>query len=442
MPDTRILQTEPEPEPEPKKTETPQKTETQKTETRILLVDDDISLSGLVKDFLQAKGLVVDMHHSAMSAWNEVLKNSYDLILLDWDMPDATGVEFCKMYRDSGGIAPVLMMTGRDTLDDKEEGFESGVDDYVVKPITMRELHARVKSMLRRNSSYLPPPKPAVETFEPGILIAGKYKLERPIGSGGMGIVWLANDVNIDRKVVIKLMHGSMASDDDSRQRFLQESHLLARVKHPNVVTIHDAGLLNDKIPYLVLEHVEGKSLFDLLDEVKRLPIVDALLIMKQLCAGLQEVHNAGIVHRDIKPENILLQSNKTSGSSDFVKLVDFGIARLQDSEHRITQEGMVIGTLDYMSPQQLQGDAVDGRSDIYTLGIILFEMLTGQLPFDAITSEGKVVSTLTEKPLRPSDKICADPELDLIVEKCLEKNPFNRYQTVSELESALTLLL
>ena len=168
------------------------------TNQTVLVIDDDKGLLGVVVDFLTAKGLAVKSFGSIEAAAGELLREEYDLLILDWDLPGISGIDYCKQYRESGGRTPVLMMTGHDSIDDKELGLEIGADDYVTKPFSMRELHARVKSMLRRSTSYS---KPApVQNFEeeellPGFLLDGKYSLEQPIGRGGMALVWLATDL-------------------------------------------------------------------------------------------------------------------------------------------------------------------------------------------------------------------------------------------------------
>ncbi len=413
------------------------------SENRILLVDDDIDLSRVLKDFLLAKGFEVDDFSTVEDAWDNVLNSSYDLIILDWDLPGASGVEFCRFYRNSGGLAPVLMMTGRKELDDKETGLEAGADDYVTKPFALRELHARVKSMLRRTSTYLPPQLLGSFEAKAGVLVAGKYRLEEPIGKGGMALVWKATDIQMERIVVVKLMHGSLVGDGETSKRFEYECKMLAKVKHPNVVSIYDAGSINAKVPYLVMEYVNGESLRQILVASTSLPVETSVSLMIEICTGMQEIHDVGIIHRDLKPDNILVQ--RKNGNIDAVKIADFGIARLRDGRQaRLTQEGMVVGTLEYISPEQLQDLPLDGRADIYALGIILFELLTGELPLNSSTADGLVSKHLIGIPTLPSEKCDKIPEgsaLDLIVEKCLQKDPVNRFQSVSELRDELKKL-
>lgn len=411
---------------------------------KVLVIDDDKALCGVVVDFLQAKGLDVTSYNSVEAASDALSRAQFDLLILDWDLPGISGFDYCKQYRESGGLAPVLMMTGHDSIDDKEMGLEIGADDYLSKPFSLRELHARVKSMLRRSSEYSKPaPEPVPDQdaeLMPGFSLDGKYRLEQPIGRGGMAQVWLATDLKIAREVVIKLMHKHLAGEEESMKRFEHECRLMAQIKHPNVVTIYDAGCYRNWLPYLVMEYIKGESLRDLIDERGPAPIKAAVAITTQICAGLQDAHDAGIVHRDLKPENIMIQDR--SYRQDAVKIADFGIARLLGSKERITRDGMVIGTIEYISPEQLEDAEIDGRTDLYALGVMLFEILTGEMPFNAKTVEGMMMQHLLSKPELPSSKredIAPGSDLDQIVEKCLQKKARNRFQSADELREALT---
>lgn len=421
----------------------------QEIQKKIIVVDDDLNLCLVLRDYLNLQGFEVEFFNSPDEARPALFSKSHDFVLLDWDMPGGTGVELCKEFRDKGGLAPVLILTGRTSLDDKEVGLESGADDYVTKPFHMRELWARIKSMMRRSGAYTAAAQPVAQPSatdqniepRPGLLLAGKYKLDVPIGAGGMATVWRATDLTIDRTVVVKLMHDNLAGDENVRRRFEHESKVIAKINHPNVVTIYDVGVLGKGLRYIVMEHIQGVSLRDLIDDAGSMSLHIAVMIMKQVCDGLQEAHNAGIVHRDLKPENILIQDRAIR--ADSVKIVDFGIARLlnNESKERLTREGMIVGTIEYMSPEQLEDVELDGRSDIYALGIILFELLTGQLPFKATTMEGLIAKHMVAVPPMLSS-VCQDvprgSSLEQIVAICMAKKPEQRYQKASQLKQAL----
>ncbi len=411
----------------------------------ILLVEDDRQLGMVVKDFLEGSGFSVDYQHNAPLARAKMLLKSedFDLIILDWDLGELTGLELCQEFRSVGGLTPILFMTGRTSIDDKELGLESGGDDYITKPFSMRELGARVKSILRRSLEYSPKPAVSAAVVLNGSLIAERYLLDHSIGTGGSANVWKALDQRMNRHVVVKVMQGHLIGNSETMKRFEHECQLMAKIKHPNVVTIYDAGCIDDRLPFLVMELVEGEPLRDFLDRAGRLSLRTAAAVMIQICSGLRDAHLAGIVHRDLKPENILIQENKSR--VDAVKIVDFGIARLVGSADRLTREGTVIGTIDYISPEQLEDRNVDARADIYALGVMLYELLTGSVPFEADTMQAVAVKHLIETPGPLVDKIPDLPQIEFvqsILDKCLEKKADLRYQSVDDLSDDLEKLL
>lgn len=268
-----------------------------------------------------------------------------------------------------------------------------------------------------------------------GETIEGKYRLERVIGEGGMAVVYKATQVNIDRLVVLKIMQWQLRGNERAIKRFEQEAKFTAKVSHPNVVSVFDVGFLGGGQPYLVMEYIKGESLRDRLERVGKLPLSAAAAIMVQLCRGLQEAHKSGLIHRDLKPENILLQEDVDR--PDWVKIVDFGIAHLVVGYERLTRTGNITGTIAYMAPEQLRNVPVDTRADLYALGIVLFEMLTGTIPFDGESTEQILLKQLMEPPQPPSKlrpEIEPGSPFDLVVMKALEKDPDKRYQTATEM--------
>jgi tRNA A-37 threonylcarbamoyl transferase component Bud32 len=207
-----------------------------------------------------------------------------------------------------------------------------------------------------------------------GTLLSGRYRLDAQIGAGGMSTVYRAFDTVLERQVAIKLMHREIASDSDQLERFRREARAVAQLNHPHIVTVIDAGE-DDNTPYIVFEYVEGETLKDRIRRHGRLPIQEAMAYAIEIARALGVAHDRGIVHRDVKPQNVLLDEE---GSA---KVTDFGIARTLDQQG-LTADGRVLGTTDYVSPEQALGHAVTGQSDLYSLGIVLFEMLTGDVPF------------------------------------------------------------
>ena len=264
-----------------------------------------------------------------------------------------------------------------------------------------------------------------------------KYYLESKLGVGGMGTVYRAGRLLIGDRVAVKVLHPDQMADPQAVERFRREAQTAARLKHPNVVTVYDFGVSREGLNYQVMELAEGESLRSLVEQHGRLAETAAAEIIRQVCAALDEAHGQGIVHRDIKPENILVQI--IPGGLQ-VKLLDFGIAALRDVKAgRLTRTGAVMGTPHYMSPEHCLGEELDGRSDIYSLGIVLFEMLTGVVPFDSPTTTAIVVKHVNDPPPPPRT---LNPKISLAVEsvalRALEKRRDARPQTAGEMAREL----
>ena len=259
------------------------------------------------------------------------------------------------------------------------------------------------------------------------------YKILEKIGEGGMGTVYKARDTKLDRFVALKFLPDQLTKSDNEKARFLQEAKAVAALNHPNVCVIHE---IQDHCepPFIVMEYVEGKTLRDL-NFTKPQSLNKVIEYAIQIAAALQEAHSMGIVHRDIKSENIMINSK------DQIKVMDFGLAKLRGSA-RLTQTSTTLGTLAYMSPEQLQNKQVDARSDIFSFGIVLYEMLTGQLPFSGDYDAAVMYSILNE-PAQPIQKYHPDAPSSLIhiLDRMLEKNPEDRYQSMSEIQSELRRL-
>ena len=264
----------------------------------------------------------------------------------------------------------------------------------------------------------------------------GRYEIERVIGTGGMGIVLKAHDTELHRVVAIKILAAHLANSASARKRFAREAQAAAAVLHPNVIPIYNVES-EGKLPYLVMQCVSGQSLQTKVDRCGMLALTDTLRIAKQTAAGLAAAHDQGLVHRDVKPANILLEENV-----DRVILSDFGLARAVD-DASLTRTGVVAGTPHYMSPEQARGDTIDTRSDQFSLGSVMYFMLTGRTPFRASGAMG-VLHRICNEEQRPIEQINADVPIEVValVDRLLAKEPAKRFDTMHVVETEVEKLL
>lgn len=269
------------------------------------------------------------------------------------------------------------------------------------------------------------------------VAFSGQYDVERPLGVGGMGTVFLAKDMTLDRKVAIKVIIPELAANKAFRQRFLNEARTVAKLRHPNIVAVHAAGEVAGSL-YFVMEYVPGESLRDVIDREPMADRVRATAILRDLASALDYAHAQGVIHRDIKPENILI--DKDSGRA---MLTDFGVAGLTDqgaADERMTGTGMIVGSPRYMSPEQAAGERqLDGRSDIYSLGLVGYEIFSGGPTFAGTSAVSIITKQITEKPTPLGEKTKGVPPVVAnSIDKALEKDPANRWQTGGEFARAL----
>lgn len=265
------------------------------------------------------------------------------------------------------------------------------------------------------------------------VIIANRYELIRELGEGGIGSVHEAFDRTRQRRVAVKLLGSDLPNNVEFCRRFELEAKALAAVKHPNVIEVLEAGAdAETGMPFMVMEFVEGTQLDHLIAAAGGVPLALKLSYSRQLCDALQALHDGGMVHRNVKPANVLVRSDQS------IKLLDSGIARIMGAE-AVTKSNIAIGTLFYMSPEQVKGEPVDGRSDIFSTGIVLYQLMTGKVPWTRDT-EWKVFSEIIGKPFPPlSTHLLEYPkELDGILERALAKDREQRYQNAREMSSAL----
>jgi len=283
-------------------------------------------------------------------------------------------------------------------------------------------------------------PRSGVSKAPEGLLgrtIDQRYRVEALLGEGGMGLVYRVIHTRLNKPLAIKVLRRENTKDPEVLARFRREAESASGIGNQHIVDINDFGELDDGSTYFVMECLEGLDLIDAIDVAQRMPEDRAVHIAIQLCRALGAAHDAGIIHRDLKPENVfLIRRNDTE---DFVKVLDFGIAKVANGPKRLTRDGEVLGTPHYMSPEQCEGDGVDHRTDIYALGVLLYEMVTGHVPHDADTMMGILTKQMYEDPIPPKVRVPQVSEgLEQLIMRCLEKKPEQRYQTMQSIEADL----
>ena len=279
-----------------------------------------------------------------------------------------------------------------------------------------------------------PPPDPLI-----GRTLDGRYLIEKMLGEGGMGVVYRAKHTALQKPLAVKVLRAEVSKDQEIVARFRQEAQSASGIGNEHIIDISDFGALPDGSTYFVMEFLDGIAITKALELERPIAAARTVRIAKQICTALGAAHANGIVHRDLKPDNIYLV--KRSSDNDFVKVLDFGIAKVGGATSKLTRAGAVFGTPHYMSPEQCAGTEVDQRTDIYALGIILYEMASGRVPFDADNLMGILTKHLYEKPLPPRDVFPASdipPALESVIMKALEKNREQRYQSMQEMREDL----
>lgn len=376
----------------------------------ILIVDDVAGNRQVLASLLRKAGYQVLSAMTAQQALQIVNRQLPDLIMLDILMPGIDGYMLCRQLRSDPKLQkiPIIFLSSLTEAIDKVKAFESGGADYVTKPYQAEEVLARVEhqlkiarlqralehekaELIRINQKLAATQAQAASVFNvlgeslPGVTIDGKYRIDAKIGSGGFGVVFRAIHIGLERPVALKVFRPlAPSTSPNALSRFLREGISTCRVNHPNAVTVLDSGISTQGIAYLVMELLSGMTLHAEMWQMRRLPLERCLQIVVPLCDVLTAAHDAGIVHRDIKPENIYLHQ---TGNGEVVKVLDFGIAKVLGEEahnvnHVVTAANDFVGTPSYMAPERMDGAACDGRSDVYSVGVMLYEMLAGELPF------------------------------------------------------------
>ena len=273
-----------------------------------------------------------------------------------------------------------------------------------------------------------------------GQTLDGTYEITRVLGEGGMGRVYESRHARLHKKrFAVKILHQDMARQPEIVTRFQREAEASSAINHPNVVDVYDVNVTADGQPYIVAELLQGEQFGDCLERLGKLPVPEAVHILRQVCQALAAAHAQGIVHRDVKPENVFLTGNVSELADAHVKVLDFGISKVAGSGTELTKTGTVMGTPDYMAPEQARGDKVDARVDIYAAGAILYRAVTGRKPFEGLDPMATLTSVLVKEPDRPTSIDASVPlTLELVIQRAMAKKPADRYASMAEFDQEL----
>lgn len=400
---------------------------------QILIVDDNVYNLEVLSRRLQRRNYAITTAENGMEALEKISNGDFDLVLLDIMMPGMSGMDVLSEARKtySKTQLPIIMVTSKGESEDVVDALSRGANDYIMKPIDFPVALARIQTQISQKlevSSYSQ--AKVTWSLEVGDRF-GPYALMEKIGHGGMGAVYQARDVNLDRVLALKVILPGHELTDAQKERFTREARAIAKIKHPNIVTVYDIGEMPQ--PYYTMDYIDGENLSQ---RQAREPVdlPRALLLCRDIASALDAAHSKGIIHRDLKPSNIMVDQ-------DFhPHLTDFGLAKLETESEQITKTGDLLGTPEYMAPEQVDAGfgEVDTACDIYSLGVILFELLTGKPPFAGtpIRVLWQKLNESTPKPSSVTPEIA--PVLDAICSRATATRPEDRYSSALELKDAL----
>jgi len=411
----------------------------------ILVVDDHSDNRELLTRRLEREGFRVLAAESGHQALTHLKDGKVSLILLDVMMPEMSGIEVLQAVREahSASELPVIMVTAKAQSDDMVEALGQGANDYVTKPIDFPVALARIQAQLRIRRPAADDEVSDPRDLRPGLVLDGRYRLEERVGAGNFGTVYRARHLGLDHTVAVKVLQTSAVTDPDAVARFRREGVTACRVRHPNAVGVLDFGVTGHGVAYLVMELLAGYPLEDEMKGGRVLPVTRALRIVVAVCEALAAAHRARIVHRDIKPGNVFLHQ---AGGQEVPKVLDFGIAKIAGAvalQQKVTLEGWIVGTPVYMAPERFGSDEVTGEADVYSVGIMLFQMLAGRLPFDADSDPLAVAMKHKHDPPPPLRALRPDAPaaVEEAILSALRKHPQQR-PTAAELGARLAAAL
>lgn len=421
---------------------------------KVLIVDDDPQNLTILVDLFEHYHAHFEVYQALNG--NQALRIAQsrvpDVIITDWEMPEMDGIELIRQLKASSKTAeiPVIMCTGVMTSSiNLKTALEAGAVDYIRKPVDPIELEARVGTVLKladslrtirkKNQELEAAHLQADRIFSafaqalPGKILDRKYRLEEKIGAGGFGVVFRGTHLQLNRPIAVKIFKPYPGNDSPKAiERFRREGISATRLNHPNAIQILDSGISSDGILYLIMELLHGVSLRQALQETGKLSPIRCREIILPVCDVLAHVHELGMVHRDIKPDNVFLHQ---SPGGEVVKVLDFGIAKLLADETKgdlphLTMTGSVVGTPAYTAPERIKAEKYDGRSDVFSAGVMLYEMLSGKSPFHGDISNFAefLVSRLQKDPIPLHEQLPnVSPQIEQVVMRAISRKPADR---------------
>ncbi|MCS6885576.1 MAG: protein kinase [Acidobacteriota bacterium] len=409
----------------------------------VLIVDNDRQSVEALLNVLRDFDYELLTASNGQEALQMIIHNHPSLVISEWNMPVMDGLNLFLQVKESPLTRhiPFIFFTSIDDAGVRLALLESGAEDYWSKPYDMREARLKIRRLLDRiDPATRFRSKTPIPTGGMPELINGRYEIVQEIGHGGMGVVYKALDLGLDREVALKILRKDLVADEIAVRRFAREAEAAMRIVHKNVIATYEYGLIPNGQAYIAMELLDG---YPLEQELAFGPVDQkrCLMIMRQTLDAVRAAHRQNVIHRDLKPSNIFLI--KSSSPDPLVKVLDFGIAMLKDLQQRspkITHKDVTVGTPIYLSPEQAMANTPDERSDIYSLGIVFYELLTGRPPFIGQYYREVMIAHLAD-PVPPIDpSLGVSDWLVSLVEKMLAKHPSDRPQSVGEVIDLIDL--
>ncbi len=423
----------------------------------ILLADDEEPIRRGVARQLRSQGYEVIEAANGNHALELLETHHVDILLSDISMPDLDGVNLLRLARERKPDVPVLLMTGAPEIATAVKAVQYGAFEYLTKPLNPAQLQDSltravqasrdaaakreiIDSVVREKAPASPLRLDGAGLIAAGAVLGNRYRIIRPLGSGGMGTVYEAQREDLAHMTVaVKVLHPSLAKRGDSVRRFRREAEVVASLRHPNIVNILDFVRVDDGTTFLVMELLAGTTLSTAIENAPPFSDLRVAFIASQLLSALEATHAMNIVHRDLKPDNVFLTA--ISNIQDVVKVLDFGIAKLitEPRDIKLTQTGTVLGTPAYMAPEYARGESPAVPGDIYGVGCVMYEMLTGKEPFTAVNYNALLFAIQAKEPepirhLRPE----ISSEMIAVVNRAMSKDPAARFPSASAMSEAL----